>query len=146
MTATRESLSWLAELDGRCPRCFLHVPSMGHRDTLDDLTTVTGCTPSGPVGLELGRHLAAVGMARTVEAHPDDAALVDAVLERRIRRGGEFSLNDLRPELVSVANKAVIGARVQAFARSKRIRRVGYVPSTDSATHGHPVAQWRAVA
>lgn len=145
MTATRESLSWLAHLDGRCPRCFLHV-SQGHRGTLDDLTTVTGCTPSGPVGLAIGRHLASVGMARTVEAHPDDAALVDAVLERRIRRGGEFSLNDLRPELSAVENKAVIGARVQAFARSKRIKRTGYVPSTDPNTHGHPVASWMAVA
>lgn len=145
MTATAASLSWLAELDGRCPDCFLHVPTMGHRSHLGD-DSPTGCTPSGPVGLAMGRHLASVGMARTVEAHPDDAALVDAVLERRIRRGGEFSLNDLRPELAAVENKAVIGSRVNAFSRAKRITRIGYVPSTDPGTHGHPVALWKAAA
>ena len=89
------------DLPDRCERCGLH-PIQGHRATSDDGLIDTGCTPSGPVGLAIGRHLASVGMARTVEAHPDDAALVDAVLERRIRRGGEFSLNDLRPELAAV--------------------------------------------
>jgi hypothetical protein len=94
--------------------------------------------------LELARQRRDEGMTRTVDAHPDDAALVDRVLADRIRRGGEWSLNDLRPLLADVREKHVIGARVQAAARAKRIVRTGYVPSTDPRTNGHPIAQWRA--
>jgi hypothetical protein len=130
------------DLDRRCKSCGFDPEVQGHRSIAGD--AVTGCTDSGPLGLYLARQRRDEGMAATVEAHPDDAALVDRVLAERIRRGGEFSLNDLRPALASVKAKNVIGARVQAAARAKRIVRVGYVPSTDPATHGHPIANWRA--
>lgn len=131
------------DLPGRCTQCGFSS-SQGHRSIAG--TTITGCTDSGPLGLLLARQRRDEGMALTTDAHPDDAALVDRVLAERIRLGGEFSLNDLRPALAGVKKKSVIGARVNAFARSKRIVRTGYVPSTDPATHGHPIASWRAAA
>lgn len=139
---TSPDLSFLTGYPNRCPRCFLDTESQGHRSHRDGIAT--GCENSGPLGLILGRQRRDEGMKATTEAHPDDAAIVDRVLEARIKAGGEFSLNDLRGQLAAVESKPVIGARVQAFARAKRIVRVGYVPSTDAATHGHPVALWRA--
>lgn len=131
----------------RCPSCGLHPdPAVqGHR-SIDSSGEPTGCDDSGRLGLILARERRDQGMARTVEAHPDDASIVDRVLEQRIKAGGEFSLNDLRPELVGVKRKNVIGARVNAYAKAGRIEPTGYVPSTDAATHGHPVRTWRAVA
>lgn len=126
------------DLPGRCTSCGCdpRPDVQGHR---------LPCTPTGRMAnLELARQRRDEGMARTVDAHPDDAALVDRVLADRIRRGGVFSLNDLRPALTAVKEKHVIGARVQAAARAKRIVRVGYVPSTDPRTNGHPIAEWQA--
>lgn len=131
-------------LDRRCKSCGFDPEAQGHRSLANDIPT--GCTDSGPLGLMLARQRRDEGMQATVEAHPDDAALVDRVLAERIRRGGVFSLNDLRPALAAVKEKHVIGARVQAAARAKRIVRVGYVPSTDPKTNGHPIAEWRAAA
>lgn len=136
--------TFLLQHPNRCPQCFLETHAQGHRSHIAG--EPTGCDNSGPLGTILGRQLAQQGMTRTVDAHPSDAALVDSVLEARIRRGGEFSLNDLRADLSAVESKSVIGARVNAFARSKRIVRVGYVPSTDPRTHGHPIVQWRVAA
>ena len=131
------------DLAGRCTSCGFEPEQMGHRSIAAGVPT--GCTDSGP-WLRLGLHLRDEAMAATTDANPDDAALVDRVLSERIRLGGEFSLNDLRPALAGVKKKSVIGARVNAFARSKQIVRTGYVPSTDPATHGHPIASWRAAA
>lgn len=135
----------LRTLDGRCPACLLDMQAQGHR-SIDSNGNPTGCDDSGKLGLILARERRDKGMARTVQAHPDDASIVDRVLEQRIKAGGEFSLNDLRPALAAVKEKHVIGARVQAFARAKRIVRTGYTPSTDPRTNGHPIATWKAAA
>lgn len=128
----------LAALPDRCSSCGCHPKAQGH---------LAPCPPSGPLHDRLlieGRGLAQSGMAATVSAHPDDASLVDRVLAARIKRGGRFSLNDLRPQLRAVRSRSVIGARVNAAARRGEIRRVDYTPSTDPGTHGHPVAVWEA--
>lgn len=132
----------LRTLPGRCPRCLLHVEAQGHRSVMDG--EPTGCQDSGRLGLLLARERRDSGMSATVDAHPDDAALVDRVLTARIRRGGRFSLNEIRGQLAAVREKSVIGARVNAAARRKEIRKVDRVPSTDPATHGHEIAVWEA--
>lgn len=129
------------DLPGRCTACGL-APIQGHRATSDDGLIVTGCTPSGPVGLAIGRHLASVGMARTVEAHPDDAALVDAAIAAAAKSGREFSANDLRYLTNRVEAPAVIGARMRAWVSSKKLRRVGDVPSDLPGTHGHKIGRY----
>lgn len=75
--------------------------------------------------------------------HPDDAARVDAAILRRIASGEVFSANTMRSELVGVTG-AVIGSRFGHFSRTRRIKKVGYEPSTDPRTKGHEVKTWRA--
>jgi hypothetical protein len=135
-------LTWLLADDKRCPDCFLHVESQGHRSHIDGERT--GCDNSGPLGAILGRQLAVQGMARTVAAHPDDAARVDAVLERFIRGGRPFSANDTRRHLVGVKG-AVVGAGFRKAAQSGRIVRTGRrYASTDPGTHAHQIDEWVA--
>lgn len=137
-------LTWLLADPKRCPRCFFHIEAMGHRATIDGRDT--GCTPSGPLGLKLAEEARDAGMARTVAAHPDDAARVDAAIRQLVKGGGEWTANELRPLLPTGVHQPVIGARVQAAARRGLIRRVGYRPSDKPNTHGHPVTIWRAAA
>ncbi|WP_211208742.1 hypothetical protein [Aeromicrobium marinum] len=138
-------LQWLADLPGRCPACFLHEVQ-GHRARLDDGVTVTGCTNSGPVGVAAGTVARDLGIAATVEAHPDDAARVDEVLNRFIRSGKPFTANDTRPLLTGVKG-SVIGGRFNAAARRGLMRRTGKrVPSTDPGTHAHRLDEWQGVA
>ncbi len=127
----------------RCSHCYLHV-SHGHRSEIDGVPT--GCNDSGPLGLKLARERRDRGMKRTVEAHPDDRARIDAVLSRFIGSGRPFSANDTRPHLSGVKG-SVIGARFQAAARAGRMKRTGErVTSTDPGTHAHRIDEWIGVA
>ena len=124
MTMSPELLAYMAKQDGRCQSCGCHIEKQGH-----SIACAEGAI----------RRDHALGA--TTAAHLDDAAKVDAVLADFIRRGREFSSNDTRARLAGVKG-SVIGARFNAAARSRQIRRVGYTPSTDPGTHGHPVAVW----
>lgn len=140
-TATR-TLPWLATFPGRCPRCLLDTEHQGHRAEIDGVET--GCTPSGPLGLLLAREARDAGMARTVAAHPDDAARVDAVLARFIATGRPFSANDTRPYLAGVKG-SVVGSCWRAASQARRIVRTGRrFPSTDPGTHAHHIDEWVA--
>lgn len=57
MTATRASLSWLADVPGRCPQCFFAIVEMGHRSQLDD-GSPTGCADVGQIHESEQRRLA----------------------------------------------------------------------------------------
>lgn len=121
---TPELLASLSKIEGRCQSCGWAIREQGH-----SITCAEGATRRDRA------------FDATTAAHTDDAAKVDAVLADFIRRGTEFSSNDTRARLAGVKG-SVIGARFNAAARSRQIKRVGYTPSTDPGTHGHPVAVW----
>lgn len=131
MTTTPPRLrEYLSRFPGRCPECSWHEPSQGHAPTCER-------------GIALGRQ----AMQAAADANPSDVDAVDRVLVAFIGRGADFSLNDLRPHLRHVANRNVIGSRVQAFAQRGRIRDTGTrVPSSDPGTHGKELKVWRPVA
>ena len=68
------------------------------------------------------------------------------LIEHRIATGMPFSANSTRAEtkLMEIP-PAAVGAAFLKFAREGRIRRIGYVASTDPATHAHPIAEWIGV-
>lgn len=137
-------LTWLATEPGRCPQCLLSTQHQGHRAEFRD-GTLTGCTPSGPLGLLLAREARDHGMAATVDAHPDAVSLIDAAIMRRVRSGRPFSANHIRAELVSLkaSERPVIGARMNALARRHCVK-VGEEPSTEPSTHGKMLSRWLA--
>lgn len=93
--------------------------------------------------IDQARHARDVAISLAEDADRDgwDRKVIDQAIESFADKGVAFSSNDVRPLLPEV-RPALIGARFLAAARSGRIRRVGYVPSTQKTTHGHPVAQW----
>lgn len=133
-------------LPGRCRACGLHIDAQGHRLT-DSEGNPTGCTPTGPLGLQLARAARDTGMARTVEANPAAVAKVDAAIMRRVRECRPFSANTIRAELADLApfERPVIGARMRTLGR-RFCEAIGEVPSSDPATHGKKVTVWRGKA
>ena len=79
-----------------------------------------------------------------VEAHVDDwqRDAIDELIRLFAWRGIQFSANDIRPLLPDGIRPALVGARFLNASRTKQIRKVGYTPSTDKATHAHVVALW----
>jgi len=67
---------------------------------------------------------------------------VDRLIRGFAATGDPFSANAVRPLLPDGIRPALLGARFLAASRRGVIRKVGYVPSTDRATHAHPVALW----
>jgi len=122
---------YLRSLPGRCPSCGVHLASQPdlHRG---------GCYTTAKA---LGER----GMALASQAHPDERARVDAAIRTLAARPGEWSANDLR-ELTGGIRGPVVGAAFQAAAKAGLIRKVGFTPSTDPGTHGHPISTWRGVA
>lgn len=100
-----------------------------------------------PEQLDLLAHARALrdeGMARaTTNADPDDVDRIDAAIKRWAASGREFSANTIRSELN--VRGPVVGARFNAARMRRLITPVGYTPSTDPATHAHPVRTWRGV-
>lgn len=130
MTMTPRLAEYLRKQPNRCPECLWNEKTQGHAPTCER-------------GLRAGRE----AMAATTEKHGADAAMVDRVLEAVIARGEPFSLNEIRPRLRHIGERSVIGARVQAFARARRIKDTGArVKSTDPGTHGAEIKVWRPVA
>lgn len=101
-----------------------------------------------------GRHLATMGCSSCSDtakeralaavngvADPDFKARIDAAIRSAAALGEPFSANDLRHVLSDVPGP-LVGARFNALAKAGVIRRIGYVASTKTNTHGHPVAEW----
>lgn len=101
--------------------------------------------PQEPVQLELGQQLRDEGMARVTAASGEwDRKVVDQAIRYVASQGQPFSANDVRPLLPDGLRPALLGARFRTAALHNVIRRIGYVPSTDPATHAHPIALWVA--
>lgn len=93
--------------------------------------------------LELGQQLRDEGMARVTNASDEwDRKVVDQAIRYVASQGQPFSANDVRPLLPEGLRPALLGARFRTAALHNIIRRIGYVPSTDPATHAHPIALW----
>lgn len=91
----------------------------------------------------VGQALAEEGMARAEQSAGDwDIAVIDQAIGELARSGRAFSANDVRPLLPQVRTPA-IGARFAAARKRDEITPIGYTPSTDPGTHGHPVRMWR---
>jgi hypothetical protein len=111
--------------------------------------SVTDPTPDGQLDLldyaaqvEHGHVLAEQGMSRAEEnAGPDDCQAIDQAIAHFARTDRPFSANDVRPHLPQVRRPA-IGARFNAASRRGLIRPIGYTPSSDPGTHGHPIRLW----
>jgi hypothetical protein len=74
-----------------------------------------------------------------------DTECIDREIAYRNRIGEPWSANDIREVLPGV-RQPLIGARVRAAAMRKKMRKVGYTPSTLPSTHSHPIAVWRGVS
>lgn len=93
--------------------------------------------------LELGQALRDEGIARVTEASDQwERDVIDQAISAMVERGRPFSANDVRPLLPPGVRPALVGARFRTAALHRKIRRVGYVPSTDPGTHAHPIALW----
>lgn len=79
-----------------------------------------------------------------VEAAGDDwdRAVIDQAIHFTLAAKGHGSANDVRPNLPHV-RKSLIGARFLAAVKRGDLVRVGYVTSTDPATHARPIALYR---
>lgn len=116
------------------PAAPIHPALVKQRQQLNQLA-------HNPAAVTKATVLAAVNDAADVGV----AARIDAAILAVARRGGVFSANEVRP-LVPDAPGPLMGARFNAAAKRGLISRVGYVASTKESTHGHPVAEWEAVA
>jgi hypothetical protein len=87
------------------------------------------------------------GIAQVTAAAPaHDRDAIDRAIRLVARQLPQFSANDVRPHLPEGVNPNLIGARFIALAKSKEIRKVDEVPSTDPGTHGKKVGLWEATA
>lgn len=94
--------------------------------------------------LTIGEALAQEGMARaTAASAPDAITQLDTLIARYAATGEEFSANSIRPQLPEGIRPAAVGGRFREAARRGLICPVGYTPSTDARTHGHPVRVWQ---
>ena len=86
------------------------------------------------------------GIHRTTSsADLSDIERVDAEIRRLAATGQVFSANDCREALAGV-KCPLLGARFRTAAMRGLIIPISYTPSTDPATHYHPVRTWRGAA
>lgn len=98
-------------------------------------------------GLRAAMALRDRGIAQVTAAAPaSDRDAIDHAIRTVAQQLRVFSANDVRPRLPHGVNPNLIGARFIALAKSKEIRKVDEVPSTDPGTHGKKVAVWEAAA
>lgn len=81
--------------------------------------------------------------ASNAKATDEQKRQIDLVIRRVAALGGEFSANDVRPQLAPVL-APFMGARFSALAKAGLIRHVGYTPSSKGNTHAHDIKTWRA--
>jgi hypothetical protein len=95
-------------------------------------------------GLADGRRARDAGMAaaESRRAAEQDKAVIDAAIEYLAGTGEEFSANDVRPLLPSVAG-SLIGTRFLAASRSGLIERAGTTQADHEEGHARLLSTWR---
>lgn len=73
---------------------------------------------------------------------PSIKAVITAI-EQTVQPGDVFSANDFRHALPAWIKPHTVGPTLGYLRRKGVVTPVGYIPSTDPGTHGHPVRQWR---
>lgn len=111
----------------------------------DDNGNITGRCPCRNTGVtpEQARD---DGMAATVEANPEAKRAALRIIHDIAARRETFSANDCRTEMtIAQVPGPVVGAAFAQAVRNGWVRRDGYLPSSQTATHGHPIACWRSL-
>jgi hypothetical protein len=94
--------------------------------------------------LTLGLHLKAQGQQRVDEAeHKKWKALADKVIRHLIWTGESFTAEDVRRLAGDPSRDNAIGARLSAWARTGKIRTVGYTQATRAPRHASLLRVWR---
>lgn len=99
--------------------------------------------------MNIGDLLRDVGMQRADLAQPDQwRTAVDDEINRLAALGEPFTADDVSSVVGDspTGSQGAMGARFNAAARRRVIRRVGYVPSRRPSVHSHPVALWQGAA
>ena len=85
------------------------------------------------------------GTTTTVEANPQAMRAALAIIRDAATRLPELSANDVRTEMrIAQVPGPVVGAAFAQAVKDKALTPTGYVPSTDAATHGHPVRSYES--
>lgn len=85
-------------------------------------------------------------LAQTAGGNPNAHRAAVRIITDRAALVEFFTSNDVRAEMnMAQVPGPVIGAAFGQAARDGLIRRDGYQPSTQTTTHGHPVARWQSL-
>lgn len=86
------------------------------------------------------------GVAATTEANPQAMRAALHIIRDAALAHPSLSSNTVRHEMrIAQVPGPVVGAAFHQAARDKVLRRIGYVASTDPATHAHPVVEWESL-
>lgn len=113
-------------------------------DETGDEAIVTSCPCRSPYATpEAARD---EGIAGAVDANRDAMRAALAIIREAALTQPTLSANDTRARMkIAQVPGPVVGAAFQQAAKDRAIRRIGYVSSTDMATHMHPVVEWQSL-
>jgi hypothetical protein len=124
-----------------CAECKIHGVWRFNEATGECIGKHDCATPASSPEAERDAALTA-----TSEANPNAKRAALLIITDTARRLETFSANTVRVEMeIAQVPGPVVGAAFGQAARDGLIRRDGYVPSTQAATHSHPVSQWRSL-
>jgi hypothetical protein len=85
------------------------------------------------------------GVAATVEANPQAMRAALAIIRDAAKANPVLSSNTVRHEMrLAQVPGPVVGAAFKQAVKDKALRPIGYEPSTDQATHAHPVRNYES--
>lgn len=86
------------------------------------------------------------GLAATVDGNPAAFKAALAIIRETALAQPILSANDTRARMkIAQVPGEVVGAAFRQAAKDKVLRADSYLPSTDPATHAHPVRSWQSL-
>lgn len=86
------------------------------------------------------------GIAATVDANRDAMRAALAIIRDAAHAQPTLSANDVRSRMkIAQVPGEVVGAAFRQAAKDRVLKRIGYLASTDPATHRHPVVEWASL-